>query len=701
MDPTLQALGAPLDRIDGPKKVTGAATYTSEYQIEGMVYAFPVQSTIASGQIVSIDTGAALALPGVITVVSHENAPRLASLDDAELAILQSNAVAYHGQFVAAVVAETLEIARQAARLIVIHYEEQAHDVELRQDRQDLYKPAKVMGGYEADTARGDVEGALSRAAVSIDHTYTTPTHHHNPLEPHATIAICGAEGVTLYDANQGAHRIRDEVAQVFGLPPERVRVISPYVGGAFGSKAFTHSHVMLTVMAAMVSGRPVKVALTRQQMFAVVGYRTPTIQHLRLGADSEGRITAIAHEVLEQTAAIKEFAEQTAVATRMMYAAPNCRTSHRLARLDMPVPTIMRAPGECPGMFALESAMDELAIAGGLDPVELRMRNEPEVDPESGRPFSSRGLVACLREGARRFGWQPRDPQPRLRRDGLWLIGSGVASSTYPARRSASTASVHVDPEGHYRVLLDASDIGTGAWTVLTQIAADALEAPVERVHLELGDSALPRARIAGGSMGTTSWGAAIMEAAQQLRRRVHEEYNGHIPAEGIEATGEVGEPPNAQQFSMHSYGAQFAEVRVNIETGEVRVPRLLGVFAVGRVINAKTARSQLLGGMTMGLSMALHEESVLDRRFGAFVTHDFAAYHIATNADVGTMDVTWIDEDDQQVSPMGAKGLGEVGIVGTAAAIANAVYHATGIRIRNLPITLDKLLGEKTVRY
>jgi xanthine dehydrogenase YagR molybdenum-binding subunit len=674
--------------------VTGAATYTYEYQIEGIAYAIPVQSTIARGQIVSIDAGDALAVPGVITVVSHENAPHLASLDDAELAVLQSNTVAYHGQFVAAVVAETVEIARHAASLIVIHYEEWAHDVELRQDRQDLYKPTTVMAGYETDTERGNVDLALASADVTIDQSYTTPAHHNNPLEPHATIAICSAESVTLYDANQGAHRIRDEVAQTFGLPPEHVRVISPYVGGAFGSKAFTHSHVILTVMAAMVSGRPVKLALTRQQMFAVVGYRTPTIQHLRLGADSEGRLTAIAHEVIEQTAAIKEFAEQTAVATRMMYAAPNCRTSHRLARLDVPVPTIMRAPGECPGMFALESAMDELALACGLDPVELRIRNEPEFDPESGRPFSTRGLVACLREGVRRFAWQPRDPHPRRRRDGLWLIGSGVASSTYPARRSASTASVRVDAEGHYRVLIGASDIGTGAWTALTQIAADALEAPIERVHLEIGDSALPRARIAGGSMGTTSWGAAIVEAVQQLRWRLDNEYDGHIPAEGVEAIGEVGENPDAQQFSMHSYGAQFAEVRVNVETGEVRVPRLLGVFAVGQVINTKTARSQLLGGMTMGLSMALHEESVLDPHFGDFVTHDFASYHIATNADVGTIDVTWIDEDDQRVSPMGAKGLGEVGIVGAAAAIANAVYHATGIRIRDLPITLDKLL-------
>jgi xanthine dehydrogenase YagR molybdenum-binding subunit len=690
----IRAIGAPLDRIDGPKKVTGAATYAYEHPVEGVTYAFPVQSTIAKGRIVSIDASAALALPGVVSVVSHENAPRLASLADAELAVLQSDAVAYHGQFVAAVVAETSEIARQAAGLIIVHYEAQAHDVELRRDREDLYKPARVMAGYETDTESGDVEAALASAAVSLDQTYTTPTHHHNPLEPHATIAVWSDDGLTLYDANQGAHRIRDEIAQVFGLSPERVRVISPYVGGAFGSKAFTHAHVVLAALAARVAGRPVKLALTRQQMFAVVGYRTPTIQRLRLGADSDGRLTAIAHEVVEQTATIKEFAEQTAVATRMMYAAPNRRTTHRLARLDMPVPTIMRAPGECPGMFALESAMDELAIACGRDPIELRVRNEPDVDPESGRPFSSRGLVACLREGAERFGWQQRDPRPRIRPDGRWLIGSGVATSTYPARRSQSTALVRVDREGNYRVLLDASDIGTGAWTVLTQIAADALEVPIERVHLEIGDSALPSARSAGGSMGTTSWGAAIVDAAQQLRRRLEDEYDGIVPAEGLEATGEAGENPDAQQFSMHSYGAQFVEVRVNMDTGEVRVPRMLGIFAVGRVMNAKTARSQLLGGMTMGLSMALHEESILDPRFGDYVTHDFAAYHIATNADAGRIDVAWIDENDPHVSPMGAKGLGEVGIVGTAAAIANAVYHATGIRIRDLPITLDKLL-------
>jgi len=470
--------------------------------------------------------------------------------------------------------------------------------------------------------------------------------------------------------------------------------VIAPYVGGGFGSKVFPHPHVILAVMAAQMTRRPVKLALTRQQMFALAGYRTPTIQRMRLGAERDGQLTAIAHDVVEQIARIHEFAEPTAVPTRVMYAAPNRRTTHRLARLDVPANSWMRAPGECPGMFALESAMDELALACGLDPIELRIRNEPAVDPETGLPFSSRGLVACLREGAQRFGWAPHDPQPRARRDGPWLVGTGVAASTYPAIQFPATARVGVDRAGRYRVGIAASDIGTGAWTVLAQIAADALEVPPERVQLEIGDSSLPRAFMATGSTGTGSWGWAIFNAATALRARLHEEYGGIVPAEGLEASGAFDTNPEAQQFSMHAFGAQFAEVRVNADTGEVRVPRLLGVFAAGRIINPKTARSQLLGGMTMGLSMALHEASVLDPRFGDYVNHDFAEYHIATNADVGTIDVTWIDEEDPHVNPMGAKGIGEIGIVGTAAAIANAVYHATGIRIRDLPITLDKLL-------
>jgi xanthine dehydrogenase YagR molybdenum-binding subunit len=693
-----RAIGAPLDRIDGPLKVTGAARYAYEYPVAGVTYVFPVQSTIAKGRIASIDASAARALPGVLAVLSHENAPRLAPLDDAEPALFQSDAVAYRGQIVAAVVAESLEVARQAASLVSVRYEEQLHDVELHADRGDLYMPEKMPAKsaplYEADTTQGDVEAALAAATVSLDHIYTTPTEHHNPLEPHATVAIWSDEGVTLYDANQGSHAIRDGVAAAFRLAPERVHVIAPYVGGAFGSKSSAHPHTILTVMAAQATRRPVKFALTRQQMFALIGHRTPTIQRVRLGADRDGRLTAIAHDVVAHTAALSEFAEPAAVPTRMLYAAPNRRTTHRLARLDLPPNIWMRAPGECPGMFALESAMDELAVACGLDPIELRIRNEPAVDPETGHPFSSRGLVACLREGAQRFGWQPRDPTPRIRRDGRWLVGTGVAASTYPAFQFPATALVRVDHAGRYQVRIDGSDIGTGAWTVLTQIAADALEVPLERVQLEIGDSALPPAFVAGGSTGTASWGWAIVEAARKLRARLRDDYGGVVPGDGLEATGTFDANPEAQQFSMHAFGAQFAEVRVDMDTGEVRVPRLLGVFAAGRIINPKTARSQLLGGMTMGLSMALHEASVLDPRFGDYMNHDFAEYHIATNADTGMVDVTWIDERDPHVNPMGSKGIGELGIVGTAAAIANAVYHATGVRVRDLPITLDKLL-------
>ncbi len=689
-----RVIGQPLDRIDGPKKVTGTATYAFEHALDDVTYAFPVQSTIAYGRVASIDAAAALDLPGVIAVLTHENAPRLNPQIPGELVVLQSNQVSYRGQFVALVVAETLETARHAAEAVVIHYDEQPHSVVLRPDSSDLYKPDHVNPNYETDTASGDVEAAMAQASVTIDHIYTTPAEHNNPLEPHTTIARWSSDGITLYDSNQGSHRIRDTIAQAFGLEPERVRVISPYVGGGFGSKGKVHPHVILVTMAAQVVGRPVKFALTRQHMFAAAGYRTPTIQRIRLGADDEGHLTAIAHDVVEQSSILEEFAEQTALPTRMMYAAPNRLTTHRLARLNVPTPAWMRAPGECPGMFALESAMDELAIACGLDSIELRIRNEPQIDPETGLPFSSRGLVACLREGAQRFGWQSRDPKPGIRSDGRWLIGTGVAASTYPTRRRQSSAIIRVNHEGHYHVLIDAADIGTGAWTVLTQIAADALDVPLERVHLAIGDTELPAAMIAGGSMGTASWGTAIVDAASKLRARLKEEH-GVMPAEGLEATGECGENPEARRFAMHAFGAQFAEVRVNRDTGEVRVPRLLGVFAAGRIMNAKLARSQLLGGMSMGLSMALHEESVLDPRFGDYVNHDFAEYHIATNADVGSIDITWIDEDDPYVNPLGAKGIGEIGIVGTVAAIANAVYHATSIRIRDLPITLDKLLS------
>jgi xanthine dehydrogenase YagR molybdenum-binding subunit len=687
-------LGAAHTRVEGREKVMGEAKYAYEYDVEGVVYAWIVQSTIAKGTITAVDGSEARRLDGVLAVLSHENAPDLGEVDDGELAVFQSPKISYRGQIVAVAIAETLEAAREAAGLVRIEYAAEAHDVRLSTDHPKLYTPEKVNPNFPSETSEGDVDAALAGAAVTVDETYSTPAEHNNPMEPHATLALWSGGDLTLYDSTQGAPRARDTIAKVFGLEPERVRVISPHVGGGFGSKGTPRPTVIAAALAAQHVDRPVKLAATRQQMFAFVGYRTPTIQRVRLGADAEGHLQAIDHVAFEQTSTIREFAEQTTVPTRMMYASPNRRTGHRLAALDVPTPSWMRAPGETPGMYALECAMDELAIACGLDPVELRRRNEPETDPETGLPFSSRGLQECLRVGAERFGWNGRDPAPRARRDGAWLVGTGVASSTYPARRMPSSAFARALPDGTFVVGIGAADIGTGARTVLLQVAADALEVPPERVTVEIGDSALPFAMLAGGSMGTTSWGSAVVRACEALRARLGE-HGGDVPPEGVEAHADTSDEVKAQEkFARHSFGAQFCEVRVNAVTGEVRVPRMLGVFACGRILNPLTARSQFIGGMTQGISMALHEEGVLDLEFGDYLNHDFAQYHVPVYADIEDIEATWIDEDDPHLNPMGAKGIGEIGIVGTAAAVANAVHHATGVRVRDLPIRLDRVL-------
>jgi len=684
------AIGAPLNRRDGPQKVTGTAPYAYEHRFDKPLYLFPVQSEVARGRVTRIDADAAEALPGVVAVLTHDNAPRLADTSDQELAVLQAGDVAFRGQYVAATVAQTLETARYAASLVRVSCDEVPHDVELRADRDDLYAPDLVNAGYPTDTQEGDFDRAFGTAAVRLDETYMTPMEHHNPMEPHTTVALWDGSDLTLYESTQGPHWIRETLARVLGLDQDRVRIIAPYVGGGFGSKTL-HANTVLAALAALVmEGSPVKFALTRQQMFSGVGYRTPTIQRIRLGADSGGRLTSVCHDVIAQTAKTKEFAEQAAVPTRTMYASQSRRTTHRLAALDVPVPTWMRAPGEAPGMFALESAIDEMAISCGLDPVEFRIRNEPEIDPETGLPYSSRNLVACLLEGARRFGWADRDPHPRVRQEGRWQVGTGVASSEFPVVRFAgSVARISYLGSGRYLVAIDASDIGTGAWTALAQIAADALEADVDDIDLRIGDTSLPEASVAGGSSGITSWGSAIVEAARAFRDR-----HGDSPADGAQAEASAPENPYADSYAMHAFGACFAEARVDADTGEVRVPRMTAVFAAGRIINPKTARSQFIGGMTMGLGMALHEESLVDPRFGHVLNHDFASYHIPANADTGQFDIAWIDEEDPYVNPMGSKGIGEIGIVGTAAAIANAVHHATGIRVRDLPITPAKLL-------
>jgi len=671
-----RVLGTPVDRLEGRDKVEGRATYAYEHDIENVAYGTLVVSTVAKGRIRSIDGREALAEDGVLAVLTWEQAPKLPKAEG-ELAVLQSDRVAYRGQIVAVIVAESYEAARRAERLVRVEYGVEEHDVELRADHPTLYKPDKVNPQFPTDTEEGDVERGLREAVHSIDLTYTTPGYHNNAMEPHATLAFWEGEALTLYDSTQGAYAYSETIAQTFDLPRERVRVIARHVGGGFGSKGTPRPHVIATAIAARHVERPVKLAVTRQQMFALTGYRTPTIQRLQLGCDAEGRLTAIAHDVVEQTSTIDEFAEQTAVVTRMLYAAPNRRTTHRLARLDVPTPSWMRAPGECPGMYALESAMDELAREAGLDPIELRVRNDPAIDPESGHPFSTRNLVACLREGAERFGWRPGG-----RREGRTLVGMGVASSTYPARKRPSKAHARRNADGTFTVQVGAVDIGTGARTVLAQIAADTLEVPLERVHIEIGDSDFGNAPVAGGSAGTSSWGAAVVQACRVLLTGADE--------------ARVETEQSDEPLAKHAFGAQFVEVRVDVDTAEIRVPRVFGMFACGRILNPKTARSQFIGGMTMGIGMALLEQSRVDPRFGDVVNHDLAQYHVPVNADIADIEADWIDEDDPHVNPMGAKGIGEIGIVGTAAAVANAVHDATGVRIRDLPITSERLLPE-----
>ncbi|GAA4811601.1 xanthine dehydrogenase family protein molybdopterin-binding subunit [Actinomycetospora chlora] len=685
-----RAVGTPRPRPEGPQKVRGTARYAVETADTDALYLFPVQAAVTRGRVTAIDTSAAEALDGVVAVLTHENAPRLAREADADHGVLQSATIHQHGQYLAAVLATSSETAREAAALVSVTCVEEPHAAVLDEDSPDLYAPGSLVVGATDDT-RGDPEAALAAAEVTLRRTYRTPMEHHQPLEPHSTVARWDGERLVLHDATQAVSWTRQAMAAAFGIEESAVDVVSAHVGGGFGSKGGTHPNTVLTALAARaVPGRSVRYALTRQQMFDLVGHRPATVQHVALGSDREGRLTAITHDVVTQGSRISEFVEPAAAFSRGMYAAAARRTTHRTVPLDIGTPTFMRAPGEAPGSFAGESAMDELAIELGTDPVELRLRNEPDVDPETGRPFSSRNLVACLRRGAERFGWADRDPAPRARLVDGWWHGTGVAAASFPVVRfPGSEATIRAAGSGVYEVEIAAADIGQGARAALTAIAADALEVPVERIDLRIGDTAYGAAGPAGGSAGTTSWGATIVEAAERFRDKY-----GDDPDDGDEADAATPDNPWASDYAMHAYGAHFVEVAVHADTGEIRVPRMLGVFAAGRIVNPLTARSQFLGGMTWGLSAALHEESVLDDRFGHVVNRDLAGYHVATNADVGTVDVEWLDEDDPYVNPMGTKGIGEIGIVGVAAAVANAAHHATGVRVRSLPITLDAFL-------
>ncbi|WP_248844822.1 xanthine dehydrogenase family protein molybdopterin-binding subunit [Streptomyces griseorubiginosus] len=687
------ALGASVERREGRQKVTGTARYAAEQPRPGRAHAWPVPASVARGRVTGIDTTVALALPGVLAVLTHENVPRLSEPDDAMLAVLRDSRVPHRGWFVALVVGETLEAARAGAAAVRVDYAVEDHDVTLTRDHPAAYAPEEANGGYPGTREHGDPEGAFASAPVRVDVGYSVPPLHNHPMEPHATTAEWQDGRLTVHTSTQGATTVRTVLAGLFGVPEDHVTVHAEHVGGGFGSKGTPRPDVVLAAMAARHTGRPVTLALPRRFLPAVVGHRAPTLHRLRLGARPDGRLVSLIHEVTTHTSRVKEFVEQAAVPTRVMYAAPDSRTAHRVAPLDVPTPSWMRAPGEAPGMYALESAMDELAGELGMDPVELRIVNEPDTEPDSGKPFSSRHLVECLREGARRFGWDRRDPRPGSRAEGPLLVGSGVAAAMYPVMAQPSTAAVRALSDGNFLVRINATDIGTGARTVLAQIAADRLAVPVDRVRIEVGSTDLPAASLAGGSSGTASWGWAVHEACARLAERLA---GGPVPAEGLEVRADTAGQADADSpYARHAFGAHFAEVTVDTVTGETRVRRLLGVYAAGRILNSRTARSQFVGGMTMGLGMALTEGSTMDAAFGDFTESDLASYHVPAHADVPDIEAHWIDEDDPHLNPMGSKGIGEIGIVGTAAAIGNAVFHATGTRVRELPLTPDRVLG------
>ncbi|GGQ17587.1 oxidoreductase [Streptomyces griseomycini] len=694
--PVTGAVGTAHIRVEGRDKVTGAARYAGDVPFADLAHGRLVLSTVARGRIRSVGASGVLGMPGVLAVLHHGNAPRvdtdytgiLGVPPDPTAAVFQHDRIPHAGWPVALVVAETPEQAREAAEALVVTYERQPHDIAFRADRPDAYP---VDGHMPAATEKGDLEAGLAASAHVVDAEYTTPEEHHAMMEPHAATARWDGGRLEVVDSNQGTTWVADELARMFSLEPSAVRVRSEHVGGGFGSKGL-RAHQVSAVMAATALRRPVRVVLTRRQMFSLTGYRSPTTQRVRLGADADGRLRALEHRSLNQTSTVWEFVEPGAGPARVMYDADAHRTVNEVVRLDVPSPTWMRAPGEAPGSFALEAALDELAEKCGVDPIELRLRNEPERGPVSGLPFAGRNLAACFREGARRFGWAGRDPRPGVRRDGRWLLGTGTAAASFPAGALPSTAAVTAEADGTFTVRIAAADIGTGARTALTLVAADALRVAPDRVRVRIGDSDFGPAGLAGGSMGTRSWAWAVTVAAEELRDRLLP--GVAVPPEGVTVRSDTTAALGAlAQKERHSFGAQFAEVAVDVTTGEVRVRRMLGIFAAGRIVNPLTARSQLVGGMTWGISMALHEEAVRDHASGGVHGADLAGYHIATHADVPAIEADWVDDPDPD-DPVGIKGIGEVGIVGAAAAVANAVWHATGVRHRDLPIRPDRVL-------
>ncbi|KAA9153162.1 xanthine dehydrogenase family protein molybdopterin-binding subunit [Amycolatopsis acidicola] len=722
----MTVLGLPLDRVDSGPKTTGAAKFSAEYPYPGLTHAALVHATISRGRITAIDTREAEALPGVVTVLTHHNAPPLkppqkvnplnlpSMVSGTQVNYLQTDEVHWDGQPVAVVVAETLDAAREAANLVRVTYEQRAStvDFETAAPHARQQKNSPISQGF---AKKGHAERALTEAPVSVDLRYTTPVYNHNALEPHATTAVWEGDRLTVHDATQTLDWFRRHLARRFGIPLANVRVLAPYVGGGFGGKGSIWAGTILAALAARATGRPVRLMLTREGVYRTVGGRTPSVQRVALGAGTDGRLTTLIHTSVARVGRTGGIPEQITSQSQHLYAADNILLRQQITELDLVPNTSMRAPGESIGTFALESAVDEFAGTLGIDPIEFRLRNEPAVNPLDGKKFSHRMLREAYELGAERFGWASRTREPGSMRDGRWLVGMGVASAYHPAWQFTANVTLRLAADGTVVLRCGFQEMGMGGATAQAQIVADALGVPFDAVHVVYGDSALPIAPGAGGSMQTASVAGSVLAACAKLRRRLRAGGGADLPdlvrrsgrsfvevAVGADSgIGRIlGQAKFFAKFFLDSRrwakaaaGAHFCEVRVDPDTAEVRVSRWLGVFDVGRVVNAKTTASQLRGGIVMGIGMALSEHTLVDPRTGRIMNPGLGDYHVPVHADVPPIDVTWLGEPDPTM-PLGVVGVGEVGITGVAAAIANAVHHATGKRIRDLPITLDKLL-------
>jgi xanthine dehydrogenase YagR molybdenum-binding subunit len=699
-------IGQPRARADGPAKVTGRARYTADVPVEGLTYASLVLAPIPSGRVVAIDGARAEAAPGVLAVLTHQNAPRVGPLEGTAQTFLplQDDRIRHEGQPVALVVAETLEQAQHGARLVEVRSEPAEAPIDFRGH---LDQAIAIQSFIEPDTLVGDVEAGLRESAVVVRRRYRTADRHHNAMESSATTAEWRDGDLLLYDATQHVWGVRAAVAAAFGLQPERVRVRTDFVGGGFGSKGFIWPHQLLAPLAARAVGRPVKLVLTRAQAYTSHGHQPASEQTVTLGARGDGGLLALRHESVTPTSLADDFIEYAAAGSRSIYACPAIETRHRAVRVARSLPTPMRAPWEGLGMVALEIAMDELAYELGLDPLELRLRNHAESDPTTGLPFSSKRLRDCYRRGAERFGWADRTMPPGSLRDGRDRVGWGMASAIMSAFFSPASARVTVERSGEVVIEAGTQEIGTGVYTIMPQIAADALGVDPARVRLRLGDTTLPQTGGTFGSSTTSSVGSAVLDAARKLRadlaelaedgRAAPERYGELLAARGLERLSVVGTwAPQPRSHSMHTFGAVFAEVRVDEDLPIPRVARLVGVYSAGRIVNPLTARSQVTGGLIWGIGQALLEHSEMDAGLGRFLSKNLAGYLVPVQADVPDLDVSFIeDEVDERASLLGAKGVGELSAVGVGAAVANAVFHATGTRVRELPITPEALLA------